>query len=137
MRLVTDGQQHVVVILDEELVARFPRDEQAIESLRGEARLLSHLAGRVSAPLPVSVHVDESFTELEAVSFAHTPSLIHGDLAPYRLLHDPESGQFTGVLAFGVAGLGDPATDLAFLLSVWASASQGVSRTSGRSPRSH
>ena len=203
-RLVTDGQQHVVVILDEELVARFPRDEQAIESLRGEARLLSHLAGWVSAPLPVPVHVDESFTlhrmlhgvvtsrralgslerrarerllddvgqflaelgasavstfaasaattsqdrirvlreradrlvvpllwnhqrqwldelftELEAVSFAHTPSLIHGDLAPYHLLHDPESGQLTGVLDFGVAGLGDPATDLACVLSVW------------------
>ena len=203
-RLVTDGQQHIVVILDEDLVARFPRDDQAVESLRGEVRLLSHLAGRVSVPLPVPVHVDESFTlhrmlhgvvtsrralgslerrarerllddvgqflvelgasaaptfaasaattsldrmrvlreraerlvvpllwnhqrqwldelftEIEAVSFAHSPSLIHGDLAPYHLLHDPESGQLTGVLDFGVAGLGDPATDLACLLSVW------------------
>ena len=61
-RLVTDGQQHIVVILDEELVARFPRDNHAIESLRGEARLLTHLAGRVSVPLPVPVHADESFT---------------------------------------------------------------------------
>lgn len=203
-RLVTDGLQHIVVILDDDLVARFPRDDDAIESLRDEARLLTHLAGRVSAPLPVPVHVDESFTlhrmlhgvvtsrralgllprrvrerllddvgqflaelgtsavpafatsaattsldrmrvlrqradrlvvpllwnhqrqwfdelftAIEAVSFAHTPSLIHGDLAPYHLLHDPESGQLTGVLDFGVAGLGDPATDLACLLSVW------------------
>ena len=203
-RVVTDGSQHIVVILDEELVARFPRDDHAIESLRGEARLLQHLAGRVSVPLPVPVHVDESFTvhrmlhgvvtsrralgslprsarerllddvgqflaelgtsavpvlptsaattsldrmralrqraehlvapllwnhqlqwldelftAIEAVSFVHTPSLIHGDLAPYHLLHDPESGQLTGVLDFGVAGLGDPATDLACLLSVW------------------
>ena len=202
-RLVTDGSQHIVVVLDEDLVARFPRNDQAIESLRGEARLLTHLAGRVSVPLPVPVHVDESFTlhrmlhgvvtsrralgslqqrarerllddlgqflaelgtsavpdlatsvattsldrmrvlreradrlvpllwnhqrlwldelftELEAVSFAHAPSLIHGDLAPYHLLHDHESGQLTGILDFGVAGLGDPATDLACLLSVW------------------
>lgn len=203
-RLVTDGLQHIVVVLDEELVARFPRNDQAIGSLRGEARLLTHLASQVSIPLPVPVHVDESFTlhrmlhgfvtsrpalgslerrarerllddvgqflaelgsatvpsvaasaattsldrmrvvreradrlvvpllwnhqrqwldelftELEAVSFAHTPSLIHGDLAPYHLLHDPESGRLTGVLDFGVAGLGDPATDLACLLSVW------------------
>ena len=203
-RLVIDGLQHIVVILDEELVARFPRDDHAIESLRGEAQLLSHLARRVSVPLPVPVYVDESFTlhrmlhgvvtsrralgslqrrvrerllddvgqflaelgtsavpalatsaattsldrmrvlrqradrlvapllwdhqlqwldelftAIEAVSFAHTPSLIHGDLAPYHLLHDPESGRLTGVLDFGVAGLGDPATDLACLLSVW------------------
>ena len=62
VRLVTDGQQHLVVVLDEDLVARFPRNDRAIESLRGEARLLTHLAGRVSGPLPVPVHVDESFT---------------------------------------------------------------------------
>ena len=61
-RLVTDGLQHIVVILDEDLVARFPRDDQAIQSLRGEASLLTHLAGRVSVPLPVPVHVDELFT---------------------------------------------------------------------------
>lgn len=203
-RVVTDGLQHIVVILDEDLVARFPRDEHAVESLRTEARLLAHLEGRVSVPLPVPVHVDESFTlhrmlhgvvtsrqalgalrqsarerllddvgqflaelgtsavsslaasaatvslerfrvlreradrlvvpllwkhqrqwfdelfkAIEAVSFEHKPRLIHGDLAPYHLLHDPESGHLTGVLDFGVAGLGDPATDLACLLSVW------------------
>ena len=33
-RVVTDGLQHSVVILDEDLVARFPRDEHAAESLR-------------------------------------------------------------------------------------------------------
>ena len=64
-RVVTDGLQHIVVILDEDLVARFPRDEHAVESLRTEARLLAHLEGRVSVPLPVPVHVDESFTPTE------------------------------------------------------------------------
>jgi aminoglycoside 2''-phosphotransferase len=203
-RLVNDGMQHRVVILDDDLVARFPRDDPARESLRDEARLLTLLAERVTVPLPVPVHVDESFTlhrmlhgavtsrralgalehrarerllddvglfmtELEAaalpglatseattssdrmrtlreraesiveplmwrhqrewlaelfeamdaVSFAHDPSLIHGDLAPYHVLHDPASGELTGILDFGVAGLGDPATDLGCLLSVW------------------
>jgi len=61
-RVVTDGLQHVVVVLDEDLVARFPRNDQAIESLRGEAGLLMHLAEQVTAPLLVPVHVEESFT---------------------------------------------------------------------------
>jgi hypothetical protein len=61
-RLVADGQQHLVLILDEDLVARFPVDDRATESLRGEATLLMHHASRGSAPLPVRVYVDESFT---------------------------------------------------------------------------
>jgi len=85
-------------------------------------RVLCQRAELVVAPLLWNHQrqwLDELFTAIEAVSFAHIPSLIHGDLAPYHLLHDPESGQLTGVLDFGVAGLGDPATDLACLLSVW------------------
>ena len=85
-------------------------------------RVLRERADRLVVPL-LWTHqrqwLDELFTEFEAVPFAHTPSLIHGDLAPYHLLHDPESGRLMGVLDFGVAGLGDPATDLACLLSVW------------------
>ncbi len=203
-RLVTDGMQHLVVVLDEQLVARFPRDEVAAASLRDETTLLTRLAGQVTVPLPVPVHFDrrfslhrmlhgsvtsraaleslaatarerlvdevgrflselaaadvpdlgtspattsvnqlrklrqradafvvplmwrhqrtwfeETFAAVESVSFAHTPSPIHGDLAPYHVLHDPESGQVTGVLDFGVCGLGDPAVDLGCLLSVW------------------
>lgn len=203
-RLVTDGMQHVVVVLDEKLVARFPRDQAATVSLRDEAVLLGHLAGHVTAPLPVPLHVDESFTlhrmlrgsitsraaldsldrrarerllddvgrflgelsstvvadlarsvattsqdrlrllcqraeeclvplmwrhqrvwfeeivaAVESMSFAHTPCVIHGDLAPYHVLHAPQSGELTGILDFGVAGLGDPAVDFGCLLAVW------------------
>ena len=203
-RLVTDGMQHIVVVLDEQLVARFPRDEAAAVSLRDETALLTRLAGQVTVPLPVPVHIDqrfslhrmllgsvssraaveslspvalerllddvgrflselaaadvpdlatspattsvdqlrqlrvraeacvvplmwrhqrawfeETFAAVESMSFEHTPSVIHGDLAPYHVLHDPESGQLTGVLDFGVSGLGDPAVDLGCLLSVW------------------
>ena len=73
-------------------------------------RVLRERADRLVVPLLWNHQrqwLDELFTELEAVSFAHTPSLIHGDLAPYHLLHD-----------LGVAGVGDPATDLACVLSV-------------------
>jgi aminoglycoside 2''-phosphotransferase len=203
-RLVTDGLQHLIVILDDELVARFPRDDNAMKSIQDEAMLLMHLAERVTVPLPVPVYMGESFAlhrmlhgavtsrhalgslqrgarerilddvgqflaelggaaapafatsaattsvdrlralrrradglvvpllsshqrewleelfaSIETASFVNTPSLIHGDLAPYHVLHDPESGELTGVLDFGVAGLGDPAVDLGCLLSVW------------------
>jgi aminoglycoside 2''-phosphotransferase len=42
--------------------------------------------------------------------------LIHGDIAPYHLLVDPEANTLSGVIDFGVAGLGDPAIDIALLL---------------------
>lgn len=209
VRVVNDGMQHLVVILNEELVARFPRDQAAARSLREEANLLGQLQGHVAVPLPVPVHaedalashpftlhrmlegadttrsavaaldqrarrrllddtgrflrdlaaveidglpvsvattsqdrlqqlcrradesirpllwrhqrdwLDEIISAVDQISFAHTPSLIHGDLAPYHLLHDPQSGQLTGVLDFGVAGLGDPAVDLGCLVATW------------------
>jgi aminoglycoside 2''-phosphotransferase len=50
-------------------------------------------------------------------NFDYTPALIHGDLAPYHILFDAQSGDITGVLDFGVAGLGDPALDLGTLIS--------------------
>jgi len=55
---------------------------------------------------------------LDAVDFFDfTPVLIHGDLSPYHILYQPESGRLTGVIDFGVAGLGDPATDLGNLIA--------------------
>lgn len=182
-RLVTDGMQHNVVVLDEQIVARFPRDATAAASLRDETTLLNRLVGQVTVPLPVPLHIDrrftlhrmlhgsvtsraaleslapaalerlladvgrflselaaadvpdlvtsrattsvdhlrqlrqraeacivpsmwlhqrvwfeETFTAVENVSFEHDPSVIHGDLAPYHVLHDPESGRLTGVV---------------------------------------
>ena len=47
------------------------------------------------------------------------PALIHGDLAPYHLLYLPEEGVLNGVIDFGVAGMGDPATDLGSLISYY------------------
>jgi len=47
--------------------------------------------------------------------FDYTPQLIHGDLACYHILFDPATRRLTGIIDFGVAGLGDPALDLGCL----------------------
>lgn len=47
----------------------------------------------------------------------YSPTLIHGDLAIYHIFHDPDRETLTGVIDFGVAGLGDPACDIAIQLS--------------------
>jgi aminoglycoside 2''-phosphotransferase len=63
--------------------------------------------------------LEQVFADVEGLSFGHVPTLIHGDLAPYHVLHDADTGRVTGVLDFGVAGVGDPAVDLGCLLAVW------------------
>lgn len=50
-------------------------------------------------------------------TFDYTAALIHGDLAPYHILFDGRKGQITGVIDFGVAGLGDPALDIGVLMT--------------------
>jgi aminoglycoside 2''-phosphotransferase len=55
----------------------------------------------------------------DATNFEYQPCLIHGDLGPYHILYNRELGRLQGIIDFGVAGLGDPATDLGNLLSVY------------------
>lgn len=50
---------------------------------------------------------------------AYEPCLIHNDLATYHLLSDPSSGELCGVLDFGSAQWGDPAADIATLISAY------------------
>lgn len=50
-------------------------------------------------------------------NFAYAPALIHGDLAPYHLLVNCDKTRLMGVLDFGVAGVGDPAIDIAPLIN--------------------
>jgi aminoglycoside 2''-phosphotransferase len=62
--------------------------------------------------------IDEHFEPVVNGDLAldYEPVMVHGDLAPYHILVDPTSGSISGILDFGVAGLGDPAVDLAALL---------------------
>lgn len=50
-------------------------------------------------------------------TFEYTPALVHADLVPYHILYDPQKGEVTGILDFGVAGIGDPAIDIGTLIS--------------------
>ena len=206
-RLITDGMQNLVLVIDEALVARVPRDADGRRALTEEHQLLAHLTNHVSVPLPQLVastdqfavyrllrgepitrgalarldrqhserlvdDVAEFLAEMHSAPIAHglraspatksrsawlevrdraekalkpllwrhqrewldglfrpvengelsfdfSPAVIHGDLASYHLLHDPVTARLTGVLDFGVSGRGDPAVDLACLLSVW------------------
>ncbi len=52
-------------------------------------------------------------------NFDYEPQLVHGDLAPYHILADKPAARLSGVIDFGVAGLGDPATDLGCLLQAY------------------
>jgi aminoglycoside 2''-phosphotransferase len=52
-------------------------------------------------------------------SFVYKNALIHGDLAPYHIFYDEQKLQITGVIDFGVAGLGDPALDIGSLITCY------------------
>jgi aminoglycoside 2''-phosphotransferase len=51
--------------------------------------------------------------------FEYAPALIHGDLAPYHVLFDEQRGAISGVIDFGMAGVGDPASDIGGLISIY------------------
>jgi aminoglycoside 2''-phosphotransferase len=65
-------------------------------------------------------------------TFDYYPTVIHGDLAPYHILYDPTKTKITGVIDFGVAGLGDPALDIGTLITNYGE--QFVSRMNGVYP---
>jgi aminoglycoside 2''-phosphotransferase len=49
----------------------------------------------------------------------YRPALIHGDLASYHILFDDRTNTITGVIDFGMAGRGDPASDIGNLISIY------------------
>jgi len=56
--------------------------------------------------------VVEGYLEVEA----YTPVLINGDISPNHVLFDRTQGTISGIIDFGTAGAGDPATDIGLLL---------------------
>jgi len=65
--------------------------------------------------------VDKLFASVldDPSTFEYPKALIHGDLASYHILHNPGSGNITGVLDFGVAGIGDAASDIGSLITAY------------------
>ena len=49
--------------------------------------------------------------------YSYEPVLRHGDFGTGNLLHDPQTGQMSGIIDFGFTVLGDPAFDVAGLLT--------------------
>ncbi|MEM7134101.1 MAG: phosphotransferase [Chloroflexota bacterium] len=47
----------------------------------------------------------------------HEPIFMNGDLATYHLLFNRQTNAFNGIIDFGTAGVGDPATDVATLIN--------------------
>ncbi len=58
----------------------------------------------------------EGFLE-DAGNFAYEPVLKHGDFGTSNILFDGETQRVSGIIDFGMSALGDPAGDLAGLLS--------------------
>jgi aminoglycoside 2''-phosphotransferase len=48
-----------------------------------------------------------------------TPALIHDDLASYHILYAPDTRRITGMIDFGMARLGDPASDFALIINTY------------------
>ncbi len=44
------------------------------------------------------------------------PALIHGDLSPYHIIFNKNINRISGIIDFGLSGIGDPAYDIAILL---------------------
>lgn len=65
--------------------------------------------------------VDNLFASVldDPQTFEYPKALIHGDLASYHILHDPKEGRITGVIDFGVAGVGDAASDIGNLITTY------------------
>jgi aminoglycoside 2''-phosphotransferase len=55
----------------------------------------------------------------DKLSFDYEPTMIHGDLAAYHLLFHRKMHRLTGVIDFGTAGRGDPATDFALIIAAF------------------
>jgi len=65
--------------------------------------------------------VDQHFAPLLSgeLDLDVAPVLVHADLAPYHVLHDPLTHRLAAVIDFGTAGLGDPSVDVATCLAAF------------------
>jgi aminoglycoside 2''-phosphotransferase len=61
-------------------------------------------------------HLFESILD-GSVRLESEPALTHNDLAPYHFLYDKAGRRINGVIDFGSAGIGDPASDFALIIN--------------------
>lgn len=70
---------------------------------------------RLDACQAVAHHFESMLNDPAQYQFE--PCLRHGDFGTGNLLHNPQTGQMSGIIDFGFTVLGDPATDIAGLLT--------------------
>ncbi len=71
------------------------------------------------------------------LSLEYQPALIHGDLGAYHVLSDKDAQALAGILDFGTAGVGDPATDVAVVLGKYGETFVGEMREAYPGLESH
>jgi len=82
-RVLTHGWDHIVIMLDDRIVFRFPRDKEYRDELQDEVRLLHHLKKRVEVGIPKYAYVADD------ASFAGYGMLGGRELTPSRFLRLP------------------------------------------------
>lgn len=81
------------------------------------ARIRAVVFPRVAADVRARIASLFSPFLADDANFAFAPALIHGDFGTGNILFDCGAGKIAGIIDFGSAGLGDPAYDLAVLLT--------------------
>ncbi|WP_420642590.1 phosphotransferase family protein [Candidatus Leptofilum sp.] len=81
---------------------------------------------RLDACKEVAHHFESILNDPQQLQFERT--LRHGDFGTGNLLHNPDTGQMSGIIDFGFTVLGDPAFDVAGLLTYGEPFVQAVAR---------
>ncbi len=58
-RILTHGWDHVVIVFDEKLIFRFPKDKEYKEEFKNEIQLLSYLKKRIKVGIPEYTYVSK------------------------------------------------------------------------------
>lgn len=98
-RVLTNGWDHVVIVLDDRIVFRFPKDKEYRHGFQDEIRLLHHLNKRVEVGIPEYNYVsdDKSFAGYDMLGGRElTCSRLHRLPAADR---DAVAGQLAGFVS--------------------------------------
>lgn len=103
--------------VEEVVGSELPVHDTYEESADIYARIREKLFGcmRPDAREWVTGHFESFLSKVH--HFEYEPVLKHGDFGPSNILFDKEKQRVTGIIDFGSSGMGDPAYDLAGLLS--------------------
>jgi aminoglycoside 2''-phosphotransferase len=100
-------------LIDEPLPVSDTEDEWWDVYGRIQTKLFPYM--RLDACKEIAHHFESVLDDPQQVQFE--PVLRHGDFGTGNLLHNPQTGQMSGIIDFGFTVLGDPAFDVAGLLT--------------------